>query len=457
MGCPINLSTGQSPNVLDTASDPLWQIFDAQQDIFTGPAVPIGAPVWGPAPQDLHWIATQAGANSGGSQYPVGDYIFQAVFHGDAGTLSFRVKADNAVRVLLNGTLLLTWGDPAGANTSGWQTFSPWQSVTSGLQAVNKLDLIVHNANPPSSNMGVLLEGSFDASSGSVGFVQSTFGTKGNFEIVTPNQGGGIAHRYRDNDQSSLPWHGPTAVFGAANQVEAVSLIHSFFNNLELVARIGAQLAHFYRDSQSGIWHGPLVFAFGSGVPSLIQNSSGDFIVVTPLATGGMAQYRRDNAATGFPWLGPAVIAGPDVVEAVSLIQSSYGGNLEVVARIGDRLAHFFQDASSGIWHGPSFFASGVSGAPALIQSRFGSPGNFEVVAPLAAGGMAHFWRDNSDSAMPWYGPTPFGLGRVDATALIQGNYGDNLEVVAIVGCYGLSHYYRPDRANWSGPNVIVP
>jgi hypothetical protein len=274
--------------------------------------------------------------------------------------------------------------------------------------------------------------------------------------MVAPYPGGGIAHYYRDNDQPSMPWLGP-AVFGSPLTIGAVSLIQSKFNNLEVVARIGNALAHFYRDSSSGTWYGPNYFAFGvaAGTPSLIQDATGNFDVITPLATGGMALYYRDNSAPNFPWHGPIAVSTTPV-DAVSLIQSSYGGNLELVARIGNQLAHFYRDSSLN-WSGPSFFTSGVTGTPSLIQSRAGTPGNFELVTPLAGGGLAHFWRDNSNPAMPWTGPNPIASGSFDGAALIQGNYGYNLEVVAAVSCSGLSHYYRSGFSNWFGPTVIVP
>jgi hypothetical protein len=54
-----------------------------------------------------------------------------------------------------------------------------------------------------------------------------------------------------------------------------------------------------------------------------------------------------------------------------------------------------------------------VAGNPVLIQGRFGSPGNFEIVVPAAAGGLAHYWRDNTQASMPWRGPIRSGRGRL--------------------------------------------
>ena len=121
------------------------------------------------------------------------------------------------------------------------------------------------------------------------------------------------------------------------------------------------------------------------------------------------------------------------------MIQSNFGpGNLEVVARVGNRLAHFFRDHEAPFtWHGPVFFEEGVAGNPVLIQSNFGKNGNFELVTPLSTGGLGHFARDNDAPGFPWSGPTRFGtdLGMVDAVGLIQSNIGPgNLEVIARVG-----------------------
>jgi hypothetical protein len=92
-----------------------------------------------------------------------------------------------------------------------------------------------------------------------------------------------------------------------------------------------------------------------------------------------------------------------------------------------------------------------------LVQSRFGAQGNFEVVVPLAAGGLAHLWRNNDAAGLPWSAPIPFaaGVGTVDALSLIQSNFGSpgNLEVVARIGDR-LALFWRESGPpfTWSGP-----
>ena len=95
------------------------------------------------------------------------------------------------------------------------------------------------------------------------------------------------------------------------------------------------------------------------GNPVLIQSrfgSKGNFELVVPLATGGLAHFWRDNDAAGMPWKGPTIFGGPDKYDALTMIQSNYGspGNLEVIARTNDRLVFFWRDSGpSFIWSGP--------------------------------------------------------------------------------------------------------
>ena len=154
----INLGTGQSGTV-NTASDPIWSILGAPTGNTSGPAVLIGDPIWGAAPAGLHWIATDPSpADSGGTQYLAGDYMYATTFNGGAGLLTFSIKADNAVTVYLNTIPIYNWGDPAGILATGWATFSPTQIITTGFLPVNTLELIVHNND---IYTGVVLQGGF--------------------------------------------------------------------------------------------------------------------------------------------------------------------------------------------------------------------------------------------------------------------------------------------------------
>jgi hypothetical protein len=306
--------------------------------------------------------------------------------------------------------------------------------------------------------------------------IQGNLGRKGNFEVVVGRAGGGLVTSSRNNDAASLPWSPGTVFATGAGSVESVpSLIQSNFGNpgnLEVVARIGDRLAHFWRDSgPPWAWHGPTFFAGGvSGNPALIQGifgGRGNFELVVPLAIGGLAHYWRDNDAPGLPWRGPTPFGtGAGRIDAVAMIQSNFGdpGNLEVIARIGDRLGLFWRlSGPPWTWNGPSFFFTGARGVPSFVQSSFGARGNFELVTPLAGGGLAHLWRANDAPGLPWSTPSPtFGGGdQYDAAALVEGNFGNpgpggNLELMARVG-NNSRFFWRQDGPPWQWSPAAAP
>jgi M6 family metalloprotease-like protein len=310
--------------------------------------------------------------------------------------------------------------------------------------------------------------------------IQSTFGTKGNFELVVPHPESGLAHYYRDNDIAGVPWVGPSRFGESLGKVDAVSLIQSSFGtgagNLEVIARAGNNLVFLWRDDAPIKWHGPYTLATGvRGNPALIQGrfgNVGNFELVVPMASGGIGFFFRNNDDPNLPWEGPFVFGQSlGQVEAVALLQSNYrspggGGHLEVIARVGSELVFFWrEDQEPFTWNGPYPLIKGVTGIPSIIQGCFGATGNFEMVVPLASGGLAHFFRNNDDPNIPWVGPFPFGqgIGTVDSVSLIQSNYSSgggagHLEVVAQTHD-DLHFFWREDKPpfTWSGPYPINP
>jgi len=326
--------------------------------------------------------------------------------------------------------------------------------------------------------------------SGIPSLIQSRFGTKGNFELVAPLADGGLAHFWRNDDDTDLPWSAPT-LFGGADHFDAVCLIQSNFGspgNLEVAARSGDRLVTFWRDSgPSFAWHGPYPVAVEGagggcgrqpvtgvvGNPVLIQSKfgqRGNFELIVPLAAGGLAHYFRDNDDPALPWrAAPIVGQGAGVIDAVTMIESNFGtpGNLEVIARIGNRLVFFWRDSSQPLaWHGPFPLiadgspVTGVVGNPVLLQGKFGTKGNFELVVPLITGGFAAYWRDNDSTALPWHGPVAVEVRtHFAALSFIQSNFGvpGNLEVVSRIGDQ-LAHSWRDSGPQfiWLGPFDIT-
>ena len=128
----------------------------------------------------------------------------------------------------------------------------------------------------------------------------------------------------------------------------------------------------------------------------------------------------------------------------MALIESDFG-HLEAIAVQGDRLVHFWRDPSQ-VWHGPiALPGSGVSGQPGFVQAE---DGTFQVVVPLAVGGLGHWSRDLGTH---WSGPVALGNGVARAVGLIQSNFGaGNLDLVARLDG-GLDHYFaEPVGGTWS-------
>ena len=105
--------------------------------------------------------------------------------------------------------------------------------------------------------------------SGNPVLIQSRFGTKGNFEVMSPRINGGLVHYVRNNDNSNFPWSMPTFI-DVSTQYSALSLIQGNFGNpgnLEAIARKQDKLVWFWMESQAPlIWHGPY--------PLVVENAS---------------------------------------------------------------------------------------------------------------------------------------------------------------------------------------
>ena len=293
--------------------------------------------------------------------------------------------------------------------------------------------------------------------------IQSTLGTRGDFELVVPGDLGGLLHFHRENDLPPLPWSS-TAFFDIfGGDAGAASLIQSNYGvngNFDAVGRYGDRLVHYWRDNDDPFlpWTRTGTFAQGvRGTPSLQQGltgAQGDFELVVPLATGGLGHYRRLNDVGG-TWVGPVVFgAAEGVFDDAALIYNS-NVELEAVARIGDRLAHFVH--TGGVWSGPEYFASGVSGAPAFVLGRFGLTS--EVVAPLATGGLGHWSRTYFDT-FSWSGPVVFATneGNFHSAAMTFSNY-RHLEVVG-QQCGRMMHYWQSAPSagtQWSQAIRLTP
>ncbi len=194
---------------------------------------------------------------------------------------------------------------------------------------------------------------------GTPGFVQGSYGD--NFEVVTARANGQLQHYWRTGNTWNV---GP--VFGSGVREAGGSLIQTSRGNLELVCLLeSGQLQHWTRaDGTTWAWSSGATFAANcSYAPVLIEGqfgrgdefASGNYELVVALTTGQLQHWWR--GADGV-WRTSATF-GTDVYRVLSILQSSFGFNLEVIVQLRDnRTQHFWRDG--GGWH------AGVVIGPAL-------------------------------------------------------------------------------------------
>lgn len=125
------------------------------------------------------------------------------------------------------------------------------------------------------------------------------------------------------------------------------------------------------------------------------------------------------------------------------------------------KLHSLYRDGSSFSWRGPDPILQSydVTGNPALIISRFGAKGNFELVVPDRNGGLLYFQRNNDVTPAVWSQGERFGIGLGVVTGVSvlhskSGPYPGALEVIANAGGK-LSRFWRLDGYSWVGPVTV--
>jgi hypothetical protein len=298
-------------------------------------------------------------------------------------------------------------------------------------------------------------------------FLERTDLGQGNFEALTacPPLARGLVHVAHT---PSVPFTAPE-IWREVSRIRSAgfpgpflgaSILRSSYGNLEAVcAQVDGTLAHFWK-SESGGWRGPIVLpARAAGAPAFIQGrygSAGNFEVLVPQAGGGLAHLWRDNDhGANVHWR--SAQHDPDGRpgwSGVALLFAS-SGNLEVVGVRKTALIGLTQNGVGGPWRPTAFIGTRATGRPALIQTTYGHPGDFDLVVAKAGGGLAHYWRNNAVPARPWSRATLFGPAEMvfDDVSIIQSSSG-GLEVLARLAGRSICKRFRrpaPD-ARWDGP-----
>lgn len=200
--------------------------------------------------------------------------------------------------------------------------------------------------------------GPMDAA-GIPGFIQSNYGAPGNFEVVVRTADGRLNHWWR---MDGSPWTWSDGGRFASNMAySGPTLVQSHYGNagnFELVAVLGTgAMQHWWRDNDHGmVWNaGPTFGANVDSPPCMIegQYGAGDEHAVGNfelcVAVSGQVQHWwRDNHGDG-TWHQSATF-GHDVQACASLVEGSFGFNLELIVLRTDRqLQHYWRDSSG--WH----------------------------------------------------------------------------------------------------------
>lgn len=195
-----------------------------------------------------------------------------------------------------------------------------------------------------------------DDVAGVPGFIQSNYNAPGNFEIVVRTADNKLNHWWRDG----AGWH-DGGRFGSNVAYSGATLVQSHYfsrGNFELVCVLqSGQMQHWWRDNDHGnMWNKGA--SFGSGIsnpPCMIEGSYGannetavgNFELC--VASGGKIQHWWRANQSDMLWRQSAIF-GHDVLSVISLVEGSYGFNLEVIVLCTDKkLQHYWRDGAG--WH----------------------------------------------------------------------------------------------------------
>lgn len=310
-------------------------------------------------------------------------------------------------------------------------------------------------------------------------FIRGTFGTIGNFEVVTENPAHGyrgFVHRWRNNDAPGLPWNFAVHTFRDLIIRRPALIQHRLSRKLHVVALVtagtGRFLGHFVRENNpTWAWRDPVrlpsseTFTY-SGNPVLAQN--GVFLeVYAPIATGGWARWQNNDRGWVHVGVFQAALGRIDAL-AFTVTRAS---RFEMLLRRGFELAHVSRAMAAGEsgWSAPRTLFNSALGVPSIMQSRFGTAGNLEVLTANAAGGLTFVWADNDAPGAPrWSAPFDIAARFGDAgdppahddeVAVIQSSFGTTGNFEVLARRRGKTDFFwrmdAPPRT-WSGPFRIA-
>jgi hypothetical protein len=297
-----------------------------------------------------------------------------------------------------------------------------------------------------------------------------------NFELITVPGDGTLQRYIRDNDQHPFLWtKAETIPSNDAVGVGWPAATETTYNrNLEVVyATTQQRLNHWWLNRSTGGWNDGGVFGPTNviGAPGFIQSnygqssSPGNFEVVVLNSYQQLEHWFRNNSNPTPSWQKSATFGSGVAFSGAALVQSHYGtqGNFELVCVLSSgEMQHWFRnnDAAGFPWAPTTTFGSNIKSPPCMIEGMYGATseyalGNFELCV-ASGGNLQHWYRDNVGDGQ-WHGPTTFGDGHeTSVIALIESSFGFNLEVIAGRDDGKVQHYWRDSSSlEWHAGEFI--
>jgi hypothetical protein len=197
------------------------------------------------------------------------------------------------------------------------------------------------------------------------GFVQHNRGAPGDFEVVVVDSAGQAEHWTKHN---GAPWTRPPGTW-------------------YLREKFGGGFAH----------GGPSLVQSRLGTAGSPENGSGELHYVGATKAGELQHHRFTNGSWTF-----VGAFGQDVTSAPCLIEGTYGmsdetgvGNFELCVGVAGAIEHWWRhNASNSQWYRSATFGSGIRRVVSLLQGTYGA--NLELIAEREDGTYQHFFRDGA-------------------------------------------------------------
>ena len=296
-------------------------------------------------------------------------------------------------------------------------------------------------------------------------FIESGDGTLNrNFEVWAAEVGNAIRHFWRDG--STLQWAVAETQANDCASTPAVTAT-TYNRNFEMVYRTTSnRLHHRYYDQSTAKWDDGPIFGPSNvaGRPSFIQSQNAApgiedagapdaFEVVVPLANQTLAHWTRNNS--NGQWSQSATFGSSVLYGGATLVQRFDRGLDYVYVNENGSMQRCYKGFGQTQWVAEEKFGSGVKSSPVMIRSQFGtvneaSPGNYELC--VAVGGQIQHWWTPGDAVANWQKDQIFGSNVLEVLGLIEGSFGFDLELVALLNDGSLQHFYRAGTTWYPGP-----